>query len=143
MNCSNIFLDSPPRVMKINKWDLIKLKGFLHSKGNHKQNKKDNFLPQNGRKYLQMMQSTRDSSPKYTNSSCGSISKKQTTLGISLGVQWFHTYLAGSMGSIPGQRTKIQPTVWCSQTRNKQAKMSSSVRECLTGGFLRAVFCLS
>jgi len=44
--------------MKINKWDLIKLKGFLHSKGNHKQNKKDNFLPQNGRKYLQMMQST-------------------------------------------------------------------------------------
>ena len=40
INCSNIFLDPPPRVMviqKINKWDLIKL---LHSKGNHKQNKK-------------------------------------------------------------------------------------------------------
>ena len=31
INHSNIFLDSPPRVMKItkiNKWDLIKLKGF-------------------------------------------------------------------------------------------------------------------
>ena len=32
-NCSNIFLDSSPRVMeikiKINKWDLIKLEGFF------------------------------------------------------------------------------------------------------------------
>ena len=25
---------------KINKWDYIKLKSFLHSKGNHQQNKK-------------------------------------------------------------------------------------------------------
>ena len=39
---------------------------FLHSKGNHKQNK-DTL--QNGRKYLQITQLTRDSSPKYTNSS--------------------------------------------------------------------------
>ena len=35
INSSNIFLDSPPRVMKIktkiNKWDLIKLKKLLHS----------------------------------------------------------------------------------------------------------------
>ena len=52
INHSNIFLDPPPGVLKtkINKWDLIKLK-ILHSKGNHKQNKKDNV--QNGRKYLQ------------------------------------------------------------------------------------------
>ena len=52
INCSGVFSDSSPRIMKIetkiNKWDLIKLKSFLHSKGNHKQ--KDH-LP-NGRKYL-------------------------------------------------------------------------------------------
>ena len=44
INCSKIFFDSFPRVVKIkpkiNKWDLIKLKKLLHSKGNHKQNKK-------------------------------------------------------------------------------------------------------
>ena len=45
-----------------------------HSKGNHKQNK-DNL--QNGRKYLQMMQPTRDSSPKYTNRSYNSITKNK------------------------------------------------------------------
>ena len=42
INCSNIFFDTPPTVMKIktkiNKWDLIKLP--LHSKRNYKQNKK-------------------------------------------------------------------------------------------------------
>ena len=57
---------------KINKRDLIKLKKPLYSKGNHKQ---DN-LRQYGRKHLQMKQLTRDSSPKYTNSSCSSISEK-------------------------------------------------------------------
>ena len=39
VNCSNIFLDPPPRVMKIktkiNKWDLIKLKNLCTKKGNH------------------------------------------------------------------------------------------------------------
>ena len=44
INCSSVFLDPSPTIMKIetkiNKWDLIKLKSFLHSKGNHKQNKK-------------------------------------------------------------------------------------------------------
>ena len=44
INLSKIFYDPPPRVMeiktKINKWDLIKLKKLLHSKGNYKQGKK-------------------------------------------------------------------------------------------------------
>ena len=39
-----ILFDPPPREMeiktKINKWDLMKLKSFLHSKGNHKQDEK-------------------------------------------------------------------------------------------------------
>ena len=58
INCSKISLDLSPKAkkskVKINKWDLIKLKSFLHSKGNHQQNKqtkKPNLL--NGRKYLQ------------------------------------------------------------------------------------------
>ena len=44
INHSKIFFDPPSGVMKIktkiNKWDLNKLKKLLHSKGNHKQNKK-------------------------------------------------------------------------------------------------------
>ena len=40
----NDFLDVTPKAQatktKINKWDLIKLKNFLHSKGNLKQNEK-------------------------------------------------------------------------------------------------------
>ena len=44
INRSNIFLDPPPRVMKIkaklNKQNLTKFKKLLHSRGNHKQNKK-------------------------------------------------------------------------------------------------------
>ena len=47
MNHSNIFLDPSPRVMqtnaKINKWDLIKLKSFFRSKGNHKQTEKTTY----------------------------------------------------------------------------------------------------
>ena len=44
INNSKIFFDPPPRVVKIktkiNKWDLMKLKSFGNSKGNHKQDKK-------------------------------------------------------------------------------------------------------
>ena len=44
INHSNILFDPPPREMeiktKINKWNLIKFKKLLHSKGKHKQDKK-------------------------------------------------------------------------------------------------------
>ena len=62
INHSKILFDLPPRVMemktKINKWDLVKLKKFLHSKGNYKQNKKTT-LRMGGRKYLQTNQWTK------------------------------------------------------------------------------------
>ena len=44
INHSNVFLRQSPKAIeikaKINKWDLIKLISFLHSKGNHKQDQK-------------------------------------------------------------------------------------------------------
>ena len=44
INQSKILYDPPPRVMEIktnvNKWDLIKLKSFLHREGNYKQGEK-------------------------------------------------------------------------------------------------------
>ena len=47
INDSNIFSDPPLREMtvktKIYKWNLIKLKKFLHSKGNPNQNEKTNY----------------------------------------------------------------------------------------------------
>ena len=56
INCSNIFMDPHPRVMKIktkiNKWDLIKFKSFCKSKETINKTKRQ---PQSGRKYLQMM----------------------------------------------------------------------------------------
>ena len=47
VNCTSVFLGQSPKAIeikaKINKWDLIKLRfcaKFLHSKGNHKRNKR-------------------------------------------------------------------------------------------------------
>ena len=44
INHSKMLFDPPPREMeiktKINKWDLMKLKSFFYSKGNHKQDEK-------------------------------------------------------------------------------------------------------
>ena len=44
INHSRILFDPAPREMeiktKINKWDLMKLEKLLHSKGNHKQDRK-------------------------------------------------------------------------------------------------------
>ena len=44
INQSKILYDPPPRVTemktKVNKWDLIKLKKLLHTKGNYKQGEK-------------------------------------------------------------------------------------------------------
>ena len=61
INHSKIFFEPPPRVMeiktKINKWDLMKLKSFRTAKETITR-RKDN--PQNGRKYLQMKQLTKD-----------------------------------------------------------------------------------
>ena len=61
INHSKIFLDPPPREMeiktKINKWDLMKLKRFCTAKETKNKTKGN---PQNGRKYLQMMQLTKD-----------------------------------------------------------------------------------
>ena len=59
-NHSNIFFDPSPRIMaiktKINQWYLRS--ELLDGKGNHKQNEKIN--PENGGKFLQMKQLTRD-----------------------------------------------------------------------------------
>uniref|UniRef100_A0A8D0UVZ1 Uncharacterized protein n=1 Tax=Sus scrofa TaxID=9823 RepID=A0A8D0UVZ1_PIG len=80
INNSNVFSDPPLRVLtikiKINKWDLIKLKSFCTAKETLNKTKRQ---PQNGRTSLQINQLTRDSSPKFINNFCSSIPKKQTT----------------------------------------------------------------
>ena len=61
INHSKIFFDPAPRVMEmktnINQWGLVKLQSFFTAKETINKTK-DN--PQNGRKYLQMNQRTKD-----------------------------------------------------------------------------------
>ena len=61
INHSKILFDPPPLEMeiktKIHKWDLMKLKSFAQQR-KPQTRQKDN--PQNGRKYLQMKQLTKD-----------------------------------------------------------------------------------
>ena len=79
INHSNMFLDLLPRVMhiktKINKWDLIKLKSFCTAKETINKTKRQ---PTKSVKIFANDATNKDYSPKYTNSSCGSMSKKQT-----------------------------------------------------------------
>ena len=102
INQSNILYDPPPRGINKSKNKQMRLNQtnkLWHSKGNHKQNK-DNL--QNGRKYLQMMQPTRDSFPKYRNSSQNS-NQKTTQLDFPGGpVVQNLPAKAGDTGSIPG-----------------------------------------
>ena len=56
INCSNVYLDPLPRVMKIKTNEQMRPNQtyrLFNSEGDHKQSKKDN--PQNGRKYQEMM----------------------------------------------------------------------------------------
>ena len=61
INYSKIFFEPPLRVMKISKWDVIKLKSFCTAKKTINMTKR---YPYNGRKYLQTRQLMSDYSPE-------------------------------------------------------------------------------
>ena len=80
INHIKILFDPPPREReiktKINKWDLMKHKHFCTAKETINKMKRQ---PSEWEKILQMKQLTVDYYPKFTSSSCSSVSKKQTT----------------------------------------------------------------
>ena len=94
INCTNVFLSQSSKTKgikaKIYKRDLIKFISFCRAKESINKTKRN---LQNGRKYFPTKQLTRDQSPKYTNSSCSSISKKQTTQSKKMGGRPKQTFL--------------------------------------------------
>ena len=84
INGCNIFFDASPRIMeiitKINKWNLLKLQNFFTAKETINKMKRQ---PTDWEKIFANDVTTRDWSPKSTNSSRSIISTKQTTQSIN------------------------------------------------------------
>ena len=80
INHNKILFDPPPREMeiktKINKGDLLKLKSFCTAKETISKTKRQ---PSEWEKIFAKEATEKGLSPKYTSSSCSSISNKETT----------------------------------------------------------------